>query len=101
MDGETDYLPPNQHFRLRFNKTRGLLRFRVRADHPVETFIVRPGGLARFDRGEDSFKYYGGFSERMDHGQTLKLPFNGVWYLLIVNRSKTQGVNVEYEVELV
>jgi len=76
------------------------IRFvRVGVGSPVESYIVRPGGLRFFDEGSKTFKYYGGFPRaRRHHFQELRLPFEGPWYLVIVNRSRTEPARVKYNV---
>jgi hypothetical protein len=75
------------------------IEFDVKADHGVKTYIMRPEGLELFDSGAKTFKYYGGFQDppRRHHNQELILPFDGHWYLVIVNPSN-HTVEVEYEV---
>jgi hypothetical protein len=91
---------PDENVRLRFSVPEGgLIEFELEADHPVETYILRPRGLELFDHGSDSFKYYGGFpNARRKQRQELRLPFEGPWYLLIVNPDEDESVNVNYDV---
>jgi hypothetical protein len=91
---------PNENVRLRYSvPDSGLVRFELEADHPVMTYIVRPKGLEFFDQGSTRFKYYGGFQDpRPRQWQEVRLPFDGTWYLLIINPSKDDSVRVDYEV---
>jgi len=88
----------NLQIRYRVPKDR-IVEFDVRADRPVKTYIMREGGIERFERGEP-FRYYGGFQDppKKLHHQELILPFDGHWYLLIMNPSKTNPVEVTYQV---
>ncbi len=77
----------------------GTIRFTLESDIPVETYIVRPAGLEFFDQGSNTFKYYGGFPDSRRHqSQTLRLPFEGKWHLLIVNRNDEDSATVDYSV---
>jgi hypothetical protein len=91
---------PNEHIRPRFSVPEShTIRFSLTSDVPLETYIVRPAGLDLFEQGSDSFKYYGGFpSPRRLQNQTLVLPFEGKWHLLMVNRSTKKVANVDYSV---
>lgn len=91
---------PDENVRLRYSVPEsGLIEFELEADHPVETYILRPRGLELFDQGSDSFKYYGGFPvARRKQQQEVRLPFEGPWYLLIVNPDEDRSVNVKYDV---
>ena len=91
---------PDENVRLRYRVPEdGLVEFELNADAPVKTYIVRPGGLELFDDGSRTFKYYGGFPDgRRKQHQRVALPFDGSWYLLIINPAKDRSVNVEYDV---
>ena len=93
-------LDPDENVRLRYSVPEsGMIEFELEADLPVKTYIVRPRSLELFDEGNRRFKYYGGFPEaRTRQAQFLRLPFEGPWYLLIVNPSKNDSVRVNYEV---
>ena len=90
---------PNENVRLRYSVPDDrLIEFELEADHPVRTYIVRPRGLELFDEGKTGFKYYGGFPDaRRKQNQTVRLPFEGPWYLLIVN-DEDESVGVNYDV---
>jgi hypothetical protein len=92
-------LQPDTNVRLAFTSpSKRWVTLELEADHPVESYIVRPKGLEVFDEGR-VFKYYGGFARpRKRHYQELRLPFEGPWYLLIVNRSHTEPARVRYKV---
>jgi hypothetical protein len=93
-------LEPDENIRLRYSAPEsGLVEFEIEADHPVMTYILRPRGLELFDQGSKTFKYYGGFQDpRKKQAQELRLPFEGPWYLLIINPDKRNSVGVNYEV---
>ncbi len=97
---KTAIIGPNQNARIRYRVPEShTIEFDVNADHSVKTYIMRTKGLELFDKGERNFKFYGGFQEpRRHHHQQLILPFDGHWWLVIVNSSKMRPVEVEYEV---
>jgi len=91
---------PEEKVRIRYSVPEdGLIEFNLESDHPVRTYIVRPGGLKLFDEGKNTFKYYGGYPDpRRRQHQTVRLPFEGHWYLLIVNDDEDESANVDYDV---
>lgn len=93
-------IPPNEHIAPRYRvPDSGVIRFRLESNIPVQTYIVRPGGLERYREGSRTFKYYGGFPvERMSQRQTLTLSFEGSWHLLIINKDGTHSASVDYSV---
>jgi hypothetical protein len=95
-------LGPDENVRYRYSVPEdGWVQFQLDADHPVETYIVRPQGLEYFDEGSNTFKYYGGYPRaRRKQEQAVRLPFDGSWYFLIVNRDEDRSVNVEFKVYL-
>ncbi len=96
----TVLIPPNQNIAPRYRvPDSGVIRFTLESDIPVETYIVRPGGLDVFNEGKHNFKYYGGFpAARRIQSQKLVLPFEGRWHLLIINRDKSESASVDYSV---
>jgi len=91
---------PNQNARLRYRVPKDrTIDFDVRASHSVKTYVTTKKGLEEFDNGERQFRYYGGFQDppKRHHRQELILPFDGHWYLMIVNPTRNP-VEVEYEV---
>lgn len=90
---------PDENVRLRYRAPEdGLVEFEIEADRPVRSYIVRPKGLEVFDEGR-IFKYYGGFPDaRRKQRQAVRLPFDGPWYLLIINDDDEESANVSYEV---
>jgi hypothetical protein len=93
-------LPPNKHLRLKYSVPEdGLISFSIDAEEPIKSYVVGPKGLKAFYEDKPRFKYYGGFPEaRRHHGQELRLPFKGSWYLLIVNPYRNKSVPLTYEV---
>jgi hypothetical protein len=93
-------IEPNQNLRPRYRvPDSGVIRFTLESDIPLQTYIVRPAGLEYFDEGSRSFKYSGGFPDaRRKQSQTLRLPFEGHWHLLIINRSDEDFATVDYSV---
>ncbi len=89
----------NARFRYRVPSSR-TIEFDVRADHSVKTYIMTKKTLEEFDSGVKHFRYYGGFQDPplRHHHQELILPFEGAWYLMIVNPSKSHRVEAKYEV---
>jgi hypothetical protein len=77
----------------------GTFEFELDADRPVQTYIVGPKALERFEEGSKSFKYWGGFPEARKHQkQKVWIPFSGPVYLIIANPDPHQTAEVEYEV---
>jgi len=95
----TALLKPNSHLRVRYWVPRGgLIEYSVEASRPVDTFILDEQGLKEFSkRGSDVYSYYGGFPNRYEHSQELRLPFRGVWYL-VINNPHRESVAVHYDV---
>jgi hypothetical protein len=93
-------ISPNEHIAPRYRvPDSGVVRFRLESNVPVQTYVVRPSGLERYREGSRTFKYYGGFpAARMSQRQTLALPFEGSWHLLIVNTDSTRAASVDYSV---
>jgi hypothetical protein len=91
---------PDENISLRYSvPDSGLVEFDLTASRPVRTYIVRPKGLELFEGGGTRFKYYGGFPDaRKQQHQTVRLPFEGTWYLLIINDDEDETVTVEYDV---
>jgi hypothetical protein len=91
---------PDENLRLKYRVPEsGLIEFELSSDYPVKTYIVRPRGLELFDEGSQTFKYYGGFPDgRRKQQQAVQLPFDGSWYLLIINPAKDRTVTVDYDV---
>lgn len=95
----TALLKPKSYLKVRYSvPRRGLVEYKVEADHPVTTFVLDEEGLSEFlGRSGDVYSYYGGFPNRYEHRQELRLPFRGWWYLVIDNRHR-EPVAVHYEV---
>ena len=94
-------LKPDTNIRVKYPVPRnGIVEYAVEADRPVSTFVLDEKGLNQFDSGEGGYvrSYYGGFSNRCEHHQELRLPFKGSWYLLIVNANEKEPAAVHYEV---
>jgi len=97
----TALLKPDSHLRIRYPVPhRGLIEYHVEADRPVDTFILDRKGLMEFLDGKTDYiySYYGGFTNRYEHHQKIKLPFHDWWYLIIRNPNKKEPVAVHYEV---
>ena len=77
----------------------GLVEFQIEANRSVKSYILRPRGLELFDDAVGHSKYYGGFPEaRKNYSQEVRLPFEGSWYLLIVNEDQRNSARIMYEV---
>jgi hypothetical protein len=101
METTTITIAANQNARIRYRvPSSRIIEFDVRADHSVKTYIMSTRGLSEFDEGLKRFRYYGGFQDptKRHHHQKLILPFDGHWWLMIVNPSGSRSVEVEYEV---
>lgn len=89
-------LNKNTHLRIKL-PSRGRLAFRVEASNPVTTYVVDADGLHKFDQGAGEIRAAGGFTNRREHHQTLRLPYPADWHLLIVN-DRNDTVSVFYEI---
>lgn len=91
---------PDEYVEMEYKVPRHrLVEFEVEADLPVKTYVLGPKALRRFSEGSSTFRYYGGFPDaRRSQHQAVRLPFTGVWYLVIMNPDKQASVRVEYEV---
>jgi hypothetical protein len=99
----TALLKPHKYLKVRYRvPARGKIEYRVEADRPVNTFVVDEKGLKEFmSRGSDVYSYYGGFTNRYEHEEEIRLPLKvqveGWWYLLIEN-PHNEPVALHYEV---
>ena len=95
----TSLIEPKGYLRIRYRvPPRGLIEYKVEADRPVSTYVLDEEGLEEFlGRGKDITSYYGGFYNRYEHRQEIRLPFRGWWYLVIDNTSR-YPIAVHYEV---
>lgn len=93
-------IPPDSYISLEYKVPKSrLVEFEIDADRPVKTYVLGPKTLKRFEQGSKNFRYYGGFPEPRRHqSQEVRLPFSGLWYLVISNRSLKEPARVEYEV---
>ena len=95
-------IKPKHNARMRYSVPRTrTIAFEIEADIPVKSYIVRTKGLELFDRGNNDFKYYGGFpAARKKQSQELILPYDeGHFWLVIINPSSSEAATVRYEVE--
>jgi hypothetical protein len=96
-------LQPRTYLHLRFPvpqrgfTRRGLINYKVEASLPVDTYVFDEEGLQRFASGNQEFFYYGGFPQREQHNQEIRLPFQGHWYL-VINNPHPEPVAVYYDV---
>jgi len=94
----TALIRPSSHLRVKYRvPPRRLVEYKVEASRPVSTFVVDEEGLREFLGRGGVYSYYGGFANRYEHQQELRLPFTGWWYLVIDNPHK-ESVAVHYEV---
>ena len=91
-------IKPNSHIKVKFRIPKnGIVNFDVEASAPVDTYILDDEGLKEFySRREWIESYYGGFYNRHEHHQEIKLPFRGWAYLLIKN-TRNSSVAVRFE----
>jgi len=93
----TQTLPANSYIYFKFHfRRRGVIKFYVEAELPVDTYVVDEPGFENFTSGYE-FTTYGGFTNREKHQQELRVPFEGYWYLIIQNH-QIRGIAVHYEV---
>ena len=98
-----DTIKPNSHLELKYRKVprNRRIEFDIEASAPVTTFVVDDDGLREYKtKGSDVYSYYGGFPHRRVHRDRVDFPrdFDGPWYLIIQNDSRTESVSVGYEV---
>ena len=95
-------IKPNSHLKLSYAvPRRRRIEYEVEANLPVTTFVLDDDGLKEYNRkGKDIYSYYGGFSHRRVHRETVDLPsdIDGPLYLIIQNDNDKQPVAVRYEV---
>ena len=93
-------IKPDQFVELKYKVPEtGFVKFEIDAESPVKSYVLGPGSLRRFLEGSKRFKYYGGFPDpREKQKQEVRIPFDGSWYLVIMNPNKSDPVDVEYEV---
>ncbi len=96
---QTFQLSPHSFRSIQYNLTRPkMIAFEViTSGAPVTTFLVDYIGLAEVRSGQPSVASYGGFPQRYQHYQELKLPIVGAWWLVIANPTDIV-TNVTYEV---
>lgn len=74
-----------------------MIKYEVEANRPVDTYILDEQGLQEFYSKRDYIEsYYGGFSNRYNHTQELRLPFSG-WGYLVIKNPHDASVAVHYE----
>jgi hypothetical protein len=95
----TDKIRPSSHLKIKFQIPRNrVIRYEVEASRPVDTYILDEKGLQEFYSKSNSIEsYYGGFSNRYNHQQELRLPFGG-WAYLVIKNNQSESVAVHYEV---
>jgi hypothetical protein len=100
LEMPTTNIGPNKHVRLKYKVPKSrLVRFEVRASHPIKSYILGPRSYERFAEGSKNFRYYGGYPEpREEQKQTIRIPFSGVWYLVMLNPDKEHSAYVDYDV---
>lgn len=94
----TAIVRPNSHLKVKFRIPRDrTVKFEVEASAPVDTYILDDEGLREFySRKEWIESYYGGFNNRYEHHQEIKMPFGG-WAYLVIKNARSESVAVHYE----
>jgi hypothetical protein len=93
----TKIIRSNSHIKIRFKIPRGgLVRFDVEASSPVDTYVLDDEGLWEFYHKEWIESYFGGFNNRYEHHQEIKLPFRG-WAYLVIKNPRSSSVAVHFE----
>jgi hypothetical protein len=92
-------LNPHRHLKLKYRVPKSrLVKFTVEATHPVKSYVLGPKSYERFTEGSKTFRYYGGYAEpRTSQEQTVRIPFSGTWYLVILN-PESSPAHVTYDV---
>jgi hypothetical protein len=92
-------LVPGQYVTVEYTlPKKSYVDLEVEATLPVKSYIVGPYALQRFKEGSKTFKYWGGFPDpRAKQSQKVWIPFSGAVFLLIVNPSKSQSTDVQFE----
>ena len=93
----TQTFPANTYLSFEYNFHRiGTIKFYVESEFPIDTFIVDMHGYNEFQSGRE-YTTYGGFNNREEHRQELRVPYEGYWYLIIHNPQPNASA-VHYEV---
>lgn len=73
-----------------------LLNLDIRADHPVDVFVVNKESLDELMKGNRNIRSYWKYSRSTIHSGSCLLPFPGDWYLVIANPN-TVIVSVKFD----
>ena len=95
-----EYVEPDTTRALEFGplKRNPRVKFEVRANQKVTTYLVDDMGLEDFLDGKTP-KHYAGFSDRRNHLAELTLPNFSRYHLLIVNESTDNPAKIEYDIK--
>src|SRR6266702_1904733 len=78
-------LKGQHHIVLAYNvPANGRVRFEVESETPTNTIVLDGQGLALFKAGQP-YVPFGGLPMLQQHRQELTLPFQGTWFLVILN----------------
>jgi hypothetical protein len=76
------------------------LGFKVDSEKPISTYVLDGNGITAWGN-PDGVKIrpyaFGGFTDQTEHEQTVYLPHDGTWYILMVNWGEEETV-IWYEV---
>src|SRR4030042_5602948 len=61
-----------------------IMRFYVQSNITLDTYVVDGTGLQNFLAGLD-FSTHGGFHNLTEHRQAVRIPYEGLWHLIISN----------------
>ena len=94
----TQTLPASTYisFEFDFRRKRGSVKFYIESEIPIDTHIVDGNGHHEF-MSANPFDSYGGFINRVEHQQELRVPYQDMWYLIIQNNNPGPTA-VHYEV---
>jgi hypothetical protein len=92
-------LEPEQYVTVEYTlPKKTFVDLELESDLPVKSYIVGPVALRRYREGSTTFKYWGGFPDPRRHQQQkVWIPFSGAVFLLIMNPSKRDPADVEFE----
>jgi hypothetical protein len=79
-------LQAQHHLALPYNvPANGRFRYEVESEGPTTTLIMDAVNYSAFTQNK-FYTYQGGVAEQVQHSMDLRLPYGGMWYLVVVNK---------------